>query len=42
MNKTDLRIKKDIQRGCSNERIAKKLGRKLTVDLEERINKHRN
>lgn len=36
-NKTDERIKKFIRQGCSVEKIAKKLGRELTEELEERI-----
>lgn len=41
MNKTDQAIKKSISQGCSDERIAKKLGRVLTDELVERINKLR-
>lgn len=41
MNKTNEKILKAIRQGCSNEKIAKRLGRPLTPELEERINKLR-
>lgn len=40
-SKTDERIKKFIRQGCSDERIAKKLGRALTPELAARIKKLR-
>ena len=35
------RIKKGIKQGCSDIRIAKKIGRPLTEELQERITKLR-
>lgn len=41
MNLTDERIKKAIRQGLSDEKIAKRLGRPLTEELINRINKLR-
>jgi hypothetical protein len=41
MSTTDLKIQKGIRQGCSNARIAAKLGRPLTPELDERIEKLR-
>lgn len=41
MNLTNERIKKGIREKLSNEQIAKRLGRPLTEELQERINELR-
>lgn len=41
MNKTNEKIKKGIREGLNNIQIAKRLGRALDKELEDRINKFR-
>lgn len=42
MNLTDEKIKKGIRQKLTNEQIAKRLGRPLIKELEDRINNLRN